>query len=312
MPPSIAHLAKEPETDLTSTEAKIESNIKEIAYLKNEQRNFAQRLDTLQESHQELLKKLNAIKTENYVQEINGLKAEKQLLQPDSGIFSGEDAPDTTPTPSRKTFLLSSAKIKRKVVVDDDPGRSTRRIKTESASNSDQGHKHIPTIDQSRVADAGSSADMSNVTIWLNPDDLELEIAEDEDKATSEAWERDGGRLREQWKRQLKEFNKKNPEWPNNIQTSGCVRSALWNQSKCYLTTEDEGSYACKTCWNTGHFCIAWDKTSGDFWLRPQLPAARAKGKNNIGPFDLEMFHSMKTTPSRTDLPAYWKKEFTS
>ncbi|KAG9823580.1 hypothetical protein KCU98_g16222, partial [Aureobasidium melanogenum] len=308
MPPSIAHLAEEPETDIVSIEAKIESNIKEIA----EQRNFAQRLDILHESQQELLKKLNAIKTENYVQEINSLRAEKQLLQPDFGVFSGEDVPDTTPTPSRKAFVLSSSKNKRKAVADDDSGTSTRRIKTESASKSDQGLKHIPTINQSRVADAGSSADMSDVTIWLNPDDLELELAEDEDKATSEAWERDGGRLREQWKKQLKEFNKKNPEWPNNIQTAGCVRSALWNQSKCYLTIEDEGNYACKTCWNTGHFCVAWDKNSGNFWLRPQLPAARAKGKSNTGPFDLEMFHSMKTTPSRTDLPAYWKKEFTS
>lgn len=114
MPPSIAHLAEEPKTDLTSIEAKIESNIKEIAYLKvcpdsptpkillltniqNEQRNFSQRLDTLQESHQELLKKLNVIRTENYIQEIDGMRAEKQLLQPDSGVFSGEDAPDTTP-----------------------------------------------------------------------------------------------------------------------------------------------------------------------------------------------------------------------
>ncbi|KAH0361046.1 hypothetical protein KCU65_g8968, partial [Aureobasidium melanogenum] len=311
MPPSIAHLAEEPKTDLTSIEAKIESNIKEIAYLKNEQRNFSQRLDTLQESHQELLKKLNVIRTENYIQEIDGMRAEKQLLQPDSGVFSGEDAPDTTPTPSSKTFLLSSSMNKRKAVLDDHFRGSTRRIKTESASKSDQGLKHIPTVNQSRVADAGSSADM-DVTVWLNPDNLELELAEDEDKATSEAWERDGGRLREQWKKQLKEFNKKNPEWPNNIQTAGCVRSALWNQSKCYLTIEGEGNYACKTCWNTSHFCVAWDKVSGDFWLRPQLPAARSKGKSNIGPFDLETFHSMKTTASRTDLPAYWKKEFTS
>lgn len=139
-----------------------------------------------------------------------------------------------------------------------------------------------------------------------------MEIAENEDKATFEAWERDGGRLREEWKKQLKEFNKKNPEWPNYVQTAGCVRSVLWNQGKCYLTIENEGSYACKTCWNTGHFCIAYEEESGDFWLRPQLPAARAKGKSNIGPFDLEMFHSMKTAPSRTDLPAYWKKELTS
>lgn len=115
---------------------------------------------------------------------------------------------------------------------------------------------------------------MTDVRVYLNHDNNELEPDEDTDKATFEAWERDGGRLREEWKKQLKEFNKKNPMWANYIHTAGCVRSVLWNQSK--------------------------------------LPAARAKGKSNIGHFDLEMFHSMKTAPSRTDLPAYWKKEFTS
>lgn len=114
MPPSIKQLNVEPEADLVSIEAKIESNMREIAYIKvssglsvleilfltgsqSEQRNFAERLDALHESQQELLKKLNAIKAENYIQEINSLRAEKQLLQPDSGIFSGEEAPDATP-----------------------------------------------------------------------------------------------------------------------------------------------------------------------------------------------------------------------
>ena len=138
-------------------------------------------------------------------------------------------------------------------------------------------------------------------------------LADEENEATVEAWKRDGSRLREEWKKQLRKFNKKKPDWPNYFHSAGCVRSALWNQGKCYLTIEGEGEYACKTCWNTDHFCVAYDEEyDGYFWLRPQLPAARAKGKSNIGPFDLERFLSMKTTPSRTDLPAYWKKEFTS
>lgn len=67
MPPSIAQLNAEPEAGLVSIEAKIESNMREIAYLKvssdppaveisfltnvqSEQRNFAERLETLHES----------------------------------------------------------------------------------------------------------------------------------------------------------------------------------------------------------------------------------------------------------------------
>ena len=65
--------------------------------LQNTQRNISRRLDSLQESQQNLLKKLNAIKSENYIQEINSLKAEKQLLQTNSGVFAGEDAPHSTP-----------------------------------------------------------------------------------------------------------------------------------------------------------------------------------------------------------------------
>ncbi|CAD0098544.1 unnamed protein product [Aureobasidium mustum] len=114
MPPSIAQLTDESDADLDSIETKIEKNMKDIAYLKassdppaleilfltnlqSEQRNFTERLETLHESQQKLLKKLNAIKSKNYVQEIDNLRAEKQLLQQDSGILSGEDAPDTTP-----------------------------------------------------------------------------------------------------------------------------------------------------------------------------------------------------------------------
>jgi hypothetical protein len=49
------------------------------------------KLDTLQASQQDLLRKLNAIKSENYIQEIDSLKAEKQLLQTNSGISTGDD-----------------------------------------------------------------------------------------------------------------------------------------------------------------------------------------------------------------------------
>lgn len=55
------------------------------------------RLDNLQDSQRDLLNKLNAMKSENYIQEINSLKAEKQLLQTNSGVFTGDDAPDSTP-----------------------------------------------------------------------------------------------------------------------------------------------------------------------------------------------------------------------
>jgi hypothetical protein len=54
-------------------------------------------LDNLQDSERDLLNKLNAMKSENYIQEINSLKAEKQLLQTNSVVFAGEDAPDSTP-----------------------------------------------------------------------------------------------------------------------------------------------------------------------------------------------------------------------
>jgi hypothetical protein len=234
-------------------------------------------------------------------------------------------------------LLPPSSKNKRKAAVNDseltlslrdlltdmdtDTGGVARRIKTESPLllPSDEINPGL-VIDtpesnavtkQPRGTDIGSS-DKLNISIWLNPEDHELEIYEDEDEPTSEAWKKDGGRLREDWKKQLREFNKKSPEWYEKARTAGCVRSTLWNGGKCYLTVEDEGGYACKTCWNTGHFCVAWDEPEEAFWLRPQLPAARSKDKSNIGPFDLEMFNSKKTFTSRIDLPAYWNKEFTA
>jgi hypothetical protein len=234
-------------------------------------------------------------------------------------------------------LLPPSSKNKRKAAVNDseltlslrdlltdmdtDTGGVARRIKTESPLllPSDEINPGL-VIDtpesnavtkQPRGTDIGSS-DKLNISIWLNPEDHELEIYEDEDEPTSEAWKKDGGRLREDWKKQLREFNKKSPEWYEKARTAGCVRSTLWNGGKCYLTVKDEGGYACKTCWNTGHFCVAWDEPEGAFWLRPQLPAARSKDKSNIGPFDLEMFNSMKTTTSRAVLPAHWNKEFTA
>lgn len=96
---------------------------------------------------------------------------------------------------------------------------------------------------------------------------------------------------------------------PNKARTAGCVRSAIFNGGKCYLTTEGEGEYACKTCWNTNHFCVAWDDESKYFWIRPQLPAVRSK--KTVGPFDLERFRSMKDGPTRQKLPPYWQESFT-
>jgi hypothetical protein len=65
--------------------------------LQNSQHNISLKLDTLQASQQDLLRKLNAIKFENYIQEIDSLKAEKQLLQTNSGISTGDDLLDSSP-----------------------------------------------------------------------------------------------------------------------------------------------------------------------------------------------------------------------
>lgn len=202
-----------------------------------------------------------------------------------------------------------------------DKGNIARRLKTESPQlvpNNDvktdlavDTPEPRPTIKHPRAIDTGSS-DQHNVTIWLDPGDHELEIYGDENDSTSAVWKKDGGRLREEWKKQLKEFNKKSPDWFIKARSAGCVRSVLWNAGKCYLTVDDEGCYACRTCWNTGHFCVAWDQDEEAFWLRPQLPAARTKDKRNVGPFDLEMYNSKKTSAGRNDLPAFWNKEFTA
>ncbi|KAI4726613.1 hypothetical protein E4T49_05631 [Aureobasidium sp. EXF-10728] len=327
MPPSIALLATEPETGLASLEAKVESNMKEISNLKREQHNISQKLEFLQDSNQDLLKKLNAIKSDKYIQEINSLRAENQLLQPDSGIFSGQEGPDHTP--AKPPVMVSRHCHFFDFLIDmyiGDTGNATRRIKSEHPSlvpndnlepdlatdrlNIRMAIDHLPFADTVKPSPSTNVVD-EDTTIWLNSENFELEIAENENKVTSDAWKTDGEQLRETWKKQLKEFNKKNPEWSDKARTAGCVRSVLWNQSKCYLTLEGEGLYACKTCWNTGHFCVAWDEESGYFWLRPQVPGGRTKGKS-IGPFDLEKFHSMKLTASRSDLPAYWSKEFTA
>ena len=205
--------------------------------------------------------------------------------------------------------------------MDIDTGNVARRLKTESphlVPNEDlkadlavDTPEPNPTIKHPRSIDT-EPHDKLNITIWLDPGDHELEIYEDEDEATSAAWKKDGGKLRDEWRKQLKEFNKKNPEWFVKARSAGCVRSVLWNAGKCYLTVERAGCYACKTCWNTGHFCVAWDEEEEAFWLRPQLPAARSKDKRNVGPFDLEMFNSKRAIAGRIDLPAYWNKEFTA
>lgn len=148
-----------------------------------------------------------------------------------------------------------------------------------------------------------------DVIVYLDSVQHVLELSGEEDDKTIRAWTREGDMLREEWRKQLKDFDKKNPDWPNKARTAGCVRSTIFNGGKCYLTIEDEGVYACKTCWNTDHFCVGWDEEDKHFWIRPQLPAARFK--RNVGPFDLERFRSMKAPPTRVGLPAYWQSTAT-
>ncbi|KAI5201253.1 hypothetical protein E4T38_06197 [Aureobasidium subglaciale] len=337
MPPSITAIPKlELKSGGRSLEAQIELNMEEITRLMvrihkeqhdfvekvqreqnelaqqidKEQSDYAEELESLQEVQQALLKRLNAVKSDAHIQEINGLKAEKQLLQPsDSGVFSdGDDAPDSTPTPSSMTARLGSFNLKRKAVTIDDEDSKPRPVKVQRVQLDPNVDAELDLVTEATTDLRGAEATSSNATaptIYLTAEEQELEIDEDDS-----AWEKDGQRLREAWVTQLKEFNKKNPEWATKITTAGCVRSALWNQGKCYLTKERGGDYACRTCWNTGHLCVAFDKGDNCFWLRPQLPAARAK--NVVGPYDLERFHSMKMTASRTDVPAYWEKNWTS
>jgi hypothetical protein len=163
-----------------------------------------------------------------------------------------------------------------------------------------------PPTEQPRDADTGSSEDL-DVVVWVDLEESDLYIYHDETDAALDTWDKDSKRVREEWKKQLEEFDKKDPDWHTKAKTDGCVRSVLWN-SKCYLTINAEGRFACKTCWNTNHFCVAWDEDEEAFWLREQLPAARCKEKRNIGPFDLEMFCSTKASWSRKDMPAYWSK----
>jgi hypothetical protein len=196
---------------------------------------------------------------------------------------------------------------------------AARRIKTESPLPiSDEGlktnsaldsHRTTPNISRHRHTGTGSSEEL-DIIVWVVSNDCTLGIEYEESDATWNTWINDGARLREEWKKQLDEFDKKDPEWHIKAEgTDGCVRSILWNQSKCYLTTLAEGRFACKTCWNTNHFCVAWDEEAEGYWLRPLLPAARSEEKSKIGIFDLEMFRSMKPSWSRTDMPAYWSKK---
>ncbi|KAI5206807.1 hypothetical protein E4T39_02338 [Aureobasidium subglaciale] len=333
MPPSITTIPKlELKSGVPSLEAQIELNIEDITRLKvSEQRNFVQRvhkeqhafaqkidkeqsdyaeeLESLHEIQQALLKRLNAVKSDAYVQEINGLKAEKQLLQPlDSGIFSAcDDVPDSTPTPSNMTTRLGSSSHKRKAAAIDD-GSEPRPLKAERVQlipNDDVGLDSAAEATMEHRGSETNAPSAATPTIYLSAEDQDLEIDEEDP-----AWKTDGQRLREAWKKQLEEFNEKNSEWTTKVTTAGCVRSALWNQGRCYLTKEGGGDYACRTCWNTGHFCVAFDEGDNCFWLRPQLPAVRAK--KIVGPYDLERFHSMKKTASRTDVPAYWEKVWTT
>ncbi|KAI5270173.1 hypothetical protein E4T47_06360, partial [Aureobasidium subglaciale] len=263
MPPSITAIPKlEPKSGGPSLEAQIELNMEEITRLKvSEQRNFVQRihkeqhdfvekvqreqhelaqqidkeqsgyaeeLESLHEVQQALLKRLNAVKSDAHIQEINGLKAEKQLLQPsDSGVFSdGDDAPDSTPTPS--SIRLGSSNLKRKAAAIDDDDSKPRPVKVQCVQLIPNDDVERDSVTEATTEHRGSEANSSSdpaPTIYLTADEQKLEIDE-----IDPAWEKDGRRLREAWATQLKEFNKKNPEWATKITTAGCVRSALWNQ----------------------------------------------------------------------------------
>jgi hypothetical protein len=198
----------------------------------------------------------------------------------------------------------------------------TRRVKFESphllvdkdlkTSSAVDSHRSTPNISRHRYTGTESNEEL-DFTVWVALGHCDLDIDYYESGATWDTWNKDGGQLREAWKEQLEEFNQKDPEWYIKAQgTDGCVRSILWNQSNCYLTNLAEGRFACKTCWNTNHFCVAWDEEDEEYWLRPQLPAARSKEKIKIGPFDLEMFLSMKTFLSRKDMPTFWSKRPTA
>jgi hypothetical protein len=201
------------------------------------------------------------------------------------------------------TLRLATASVTRRV-----KSKSTHVVLNEDLTTNQAMDTPGTTLSskQPRDAETGSSEDL-DVIVWVDIEDCCLDIYYDETDAVLDAWEKDGERLCEEWMKQLNEFNKKDPDWHNKAKTGGCVRSVLWN-SKCYLTINAEGRFACKTCWNTNHFCVAWDEDDEGFWLRPQLPAARTKEKRNIGLFDVERFRSMKASWSRNDMPTYWSK----
>jgi hypothetical protein len=204
---------------------------------------------------------------------------------------------------------VAASSVTRRVKIKSPHMSPDEDLKINSAVDS---HRTTPNISRHRKTGTGSSEEL-DITVWVALGYSDLDIDYHESNAIWDAWNHDGEPLREEWKKQLEEFNKKDPEWHIKAQgTDGCVRSILWNQSKCYLTNLAEGRFACKTRWNTNHFCVAWDEEDEEYWLRPQLLAARSKAKAKIGPFDLEMFRSMKTSLSRTDMPAYWSKKPTA
>ncbi|THY52197.1 hypothetical protein D6C99_04224 [Aureobasidium pullulans] len=369
MPPPDAEFSVEEDcADLASIGTLIETNITEIAYIKSEQREFVQRvhkeqnefakrLEELHESQQDLLKKLNIIKSENQVQEINSLKAERQLFRssnPDPFDRDDDDA-EQDDTPSKFVVGRSFTNNKRKAntiggeyspsiskseyvkprsgkrmrvsssnaVIAITPGPSKRnassitvdlsaraREKTTGPSKKESISPRGDTSIRPRDPAPRPGAQVpEDVIVYLDSVQHVLELSGEEDDETIRAWTREGDKLCEEWRKQLKDFDKKNPDWPNKARTAGCVRPTILNGGKCYLTIEDEGVYACKTCWNTDHFCVGWDEEDKHFWIRPQLPAARFK--KNVGPFDLERFRSMKAAPTRVGLPAYWQSTAT-
>jgi hypothetical protein len=99
-------------------------------------------------------------------------------------------------------------------------------LKINSAIDS---HRTTPNISRHRKTGTGSSEE-PEITVWVALGYSDLDIDYHESNAIWDAWNHDGEPLREEWKKQLEEFNKKDPEWHIKAQgTDGCVRSILWN-----------------------------------------------------------------------------------
>jgi hypothetical protein len=65
-----------------------------------------------------------------------------------------------------------------------------------------------PPTEQPRDADTGSSEDL-DVVVWVDLEESDLYIYHDETDAALDTWDKDSKRVREEWKKQLEEFDKR-------------------------------------------------------------------------------------------------------